>query len=306
MQEMECEIPCSDAVLAGTLTLPSEAGGACSVLMLPGSGPLDRDENTRGQRLDIFNTIAHHLAAQGVASLRYDKRGCGQSSGNYLAASYLDFVADAVSCFDWLRHQERCANDRLYLLGHSEGTLTAMDLALQRRDVAGIVQLCPVVEDFESALMRQARQLQDEVEALPGLRGIAYRVLFGNQVAAQRKLIDRVRSNRARPHEVESKRVGVKWLRQVLELDPAQLYAQLQWPLLLIAGAKDLQCNAAGVSAMLKLVPAPAAAHVLPNLTHVLRSDDDQPSIFRYPKLIKRPLEGLVLKLISEWLRNQA
>ena len=52
--------------------------------MIHGSGPMDRNENMPGQSLNVFNTIAEHLAEKGIASLRYDKRGCGKSGGNYL------------------------------------------------------------------------------------------------------------------------------------------------------------------------------------------------------------------------------
>ena len=78
MLESALEIKAADGVLAGTLCLPSDV----DLPLRPDasrSGPLDRDENVEGQRLDIFNTIAHQLAQRGFASLRYDskKRGCG-------------------------------------------------------------------------------------------------------------------------------------------------------------------------------------------------------------------------------------
>ena len=77
MVEIECTLEHAGAVLAGTLSLPSGTGRAPCVLMLPASGPLDRDENYKGQQVNAFNAIAHHLASKGFASVRYDKRGCG-------------------------------------------------------------------------------------------------------------------------------------------------------------------------------------------------------------------------------------
>src|SRR5690349_6626940 len=89
MPESEVGVSVDGAELSATLCTPSGQGRFPCVLMLPGSGPLDRDENVEGQRLDIFNTIAHHLAQAGFASLRYDKRGCGKSTGKCLEAGYL-------------------------------------------------------------------------------------------------------------------------------------------------------------------------------------------------------------------------
>ncbi|MFQ5796961.1 MAG: alpha/beta hydrolase family protein [Candidatus Bipolaricaulia bacterium] len=85
MIEKEVTVNSGDVRLAGTLSLPSEEGSFPCVLMIHGSGPVDRDENVRQLKLfkvklNVFNTIAHYLAAKGIASLRYDKRGSGQRS----------------------------------------------------------------------------------------------------------------------------------------------------------------------------------------------------------------------------------
>jgi uncharacterized protein len=76
--------------------------------------------------------------------------------------------------------------------------------------------------------------------------------------------------------------------------------------MLLIAGAKDVQCHSAGVPAIREITSAPVEIHVVPNLTHVLRFDQEQPSVLRYPELIQNPVEPLVSSLISRWLVKQA
>ena len=88
MVEMEVTVRSNGTRLSGTACRPDGAGRVASVLMIHGTGPLDRDENLKGQRIDAFNTIAHYLAAAGIASFRYDKRGCGRSSGDYYRAGH--------------------------------------------------------------------------------------------------------------------------------------------------------------------------------------------------------------------------
>jgi pimeloyl-ACP methyl ester carboxylesterase len=235
MLELDVSIQAADAVLSGTLCLPSNEDSFPAVLMLPGSGPLDRNENVEGQRLNIFNTIAHRLVEMGYASLRYDKRGCGLSTGDYFQAGYFDFVEDAIACFDFLRRNPGCLSDRIYALGHSEGALTAMHLSLKRPEMAGIIQLCPSVENIESALLRQASHVRDVM----GFTGSD----TADPVAAQKNAIERVKNNLAQPEEVERHFIGLKWLREMLGLDLKEAYAKMDAPMLLIAGAKDVQCD---------------------------------------------------------------
>ena len=75
--------------LAGTLTLPVGAESPLPAgLLMVGSGPLDRNENYKFLRVDATQQLAHALAAAGIASLRYDKRGVGASEGgDWRAAS---------------------------------------------------------------------------------------------------------------------------------------------------------------------------------------------------------------------------
>src|SRR5450830_1400979 len=79
--------------LAGSLCLPKGAGPSPAVVLVHGSGPSNRDEDIAGHK--IFLVLADHLARQGIAVLRYDKRGIGGSTGDYTAATTLDFAADA-------------------------------------------------------------------------------------------------------------------------------------------------------------------------------------------------------------------
>src|SRR5690554_948101 len=96
----------TDASLAGELTIPQGFERPPVVLMLHGSGPHDRNENLAGQRLDIFNTLARALAEAGFASLRFDKRGVAESSGNYMTHGIADLVADARAWLDLLAERD--------------------------------------------------------------------------------------------------------------------------------------------------------------------------------------------------------
>ena len=94
--------------LDGTLCLPLSQGLFPVVLMVHGSGPLDRNQNMKKQMLCIFNVFAHRLAESGFASVRFDKRGYGSSQGDYYAAGHNDFIDDVICWYDSLRLEEFC------------------------------------------------------------------------------------------------------------------------------------------------------------------------------------------------------
>ena len=80
--EQEVLFESNGVILSGTLTLPSAEGVYPAVLMIPGSGQVDRDENARKLPINAFRQISDYLVRQGYATLRYDKRGVGASQGD--------------------------------------------------------------------------------------------------------------------------------------------------------------------------------------------------------------------------------
>lgn len=294
--------------LSGTACLPDGKGRFPLVIMVHGSGPLDRDENMKGQQLNIFNTVARYLAREGFASLRYDKRGCGKSSGDYYTTGLLDLVNDSVSWFDTLRQSDFCESERIFVLGHSEGCIIAPQMSTIRPSVAGLVLLCPFVDDIESILIKQALRLQQEFDALPGVSGRIRRYLsrmMGVTVTSQKKLIDKLKSSNKDTFSFGFQKVPAKWLRELIRLDPRAIFSQVTCPMLLIAGEKDLQCNPDDVNRIAELTSGAVNTHIIKNLTHVLRLDEQQPYLLNSAELIKKPMEPSLLELIGEWFKKQ-
>jgi uncharacterized protein len=302
--EREIAVDAKGARLAGTLCLPAERGQFPVVLMIHGSGPLDRDQNMKGQKLDVFNTIAHRLAQAGVASVRFDKRGCGASQGDYYATGLYDLVDDVVCWLDLLDEGPHTRAGQVFLLGHSEGCLIAAQASLLRPELAGLMLLCPFVESTEDVLMSQAAQIEQELAAKTGLARLVIRVvarLMGSPAANQRALIRRLRNSTEPSLRVGLQRLPAKCLRELLGVDAAQVYAAIRCPMLLIGGEKDLQCNPADLSRIASLALGPVESHVVANLTHLLRRDDQAPTILGAARLLSQPLDTEVLELVVQW-----
>lgn len=308
MKELETRIHNGDVRLAGTLCLPDSAGRFPFVVFLHGSGPLDRDENMAGQRLDVFNALAHHLAANGVASLRYDKRGCGASTGNFREAGLTEFASDAEACVDAISRSELCA--QVFLLAHSEGCVLAPVLARKRPElVSAIGLLCPFMPPVERILLEQAKQIQRDLDAMPLVSRFFFRLAaFGlrDPVRGQQALIARIRASTSATLRVGLRPFPAKWLRELLAVEAQETFEGVVCPVLLVAGEKDVQCNPADVEQLRRLVAGPVTAYVVPDLTHVLRLDPGPPSLLGTHKLLKKPVAANVLELVCQWLKAAA
>lgn len=304
----------SDGVrLAGTLCLPSEEGTFPCVLMIHGSGPVDRDENTRQMKfikvnLNAFNTTAHYLAEKGIASLRYDKRGCGKSSGDYGKAGFHDLIRDAKAIYQYLSSQEYVKKDSLFLLGHSEGTVIAPKIAAEYPEIAGLILLAPFAQNMEQPLRYQVKKLKEDAEQGGGLNRLIMRLawkLTGDPAKVQSVLFEKIRSTTKDSFRYKGQRINAKWLREHLDDNPAETMRNISCPILALAGEKDIQVDPQDAVRIAELAKGDVEYHIVPNLTHILRLDYEPPSILNYKKLLKKDMDHSILELIGDWLERR-
>ena len=142
--------------LAGSLTLPKGEGPFPALVLVSGSGPQDRNEEIAivpGYR--PFEVIADALSSRGIAVLRYDDRGVGQSQGDNASANSGDLAGDAQAAFDYLLQREEINPDKVGILGHSEGAMIAAMLAAENPQISFIVAVAGIMADPYEALMLQ-------------------------------------------------------------------------------------------------------------------------------------------------------
>ncbi|MDV6332397.1 alpha/beta hydrolase [Asticcacaulis sp. 201] len=141
--------------LAGTFSVPNGKGPFPAVVLIAGSGPHTRDEDVFNHK--IFVVLTDALNRAGIAVLRYDKRGIGQSSGNYKTATTTDFTTDATAAVEWLKSRPEVNKSRIGLIGHSEGGLIAPTVAVADPSVAFVVLMAgPGLPGDTLLLMQQA------------------------------------------------------------------------------------------------------------------------------------------------------
>lgn len=286
-QSEEVTVAGPEGDLAGTLTLPQD--GRPVVLIIPGSGPTDRDgNNPMGVSASTYRLLAEGLAKRGIGSLRTDKRGMFASKGAIADANDVTIGAYVEDVAAWATlARARIANDCVWLLGHSEGGIVALAAANKLDGLCGVIlaaapgrplgtilreQLhanpanAPIWEQADAAIDKLEKGERVDTSGMhPGLAP-----LFGSQV--QGFLID------------------------VMAHDPSKLLASTELPVLIVQGGKDLQITKADAKA---LVAAREITEMVefPDMNHVLKDvegDDRMSNIAVYSKADVPLTTGLI------------
>jgi pimeloyl-ACP methyl ester carboxylesterase len=303
--EREATFQSGSLRLAGTLRLPgSKEGPYPAVLLLSGSGPLDRDENMKTYPINAMREIAEHLAKLDIATFRYDKRGVGASQGEYFRTGFFNQVDDAAAALAWLRQQAEIQSEKVFVLGHSEGAGISVRLAGTGAAVAGIVLLGGWARSGEEMLLWQAEQV------IPGMRGLnKWLINFLHIDIRKAQLIqfEKIKRSKKDCYRQMTVKVNAKWVREFLVYTPGEDLQKICVPVLAITGSKDIQIDPAEIGRMHSLVQGEFEGRVLPNVTHMLRVDlnPSRPTTQTYQEQIKKPVDPSILQIIGVWLQQQ-
>jgi alpha-beta hydrolase superfamily lysophospholipase len=304
MSEVEMRLASDAQTLAGSLLLPDGQGPFPAVLLIAGSGPIDRNSDHRRMPLGVTRELAQALAAQGIASLRYDKRGAGASTGSFLAAGLSDNIADAGVALDALAARPEIDADRLFAAGHSEGAVVATALAAREGSpLAGVVLLAGSARPGAELLLWQAEQIAPTLPAPVRALLRLFRVDLVKKVAKNHA---KLRATTADVVRMGGARINAKWSREFLDHDPAADLARIRVPVCAVTGGKDLQVNADDLDRIAALVGGPVETHRPADVTHLLRREAGPATLSTYKKQVRRPVEPEVLEIVTGWLVRQA
>jgi len=142
--------------LAGTLTLPKNIKNPPVAILISGSGAQNRNGELMGHK--PFLVLADYLTENGIAVLRYDDRGFGESKGDFQTATTFDFASDVESAITHLKSRNDINPNKIGLIGHSEGGLIAPIIASKNNDVAFIVLLAGPGVNGAKILETQSRK----------------------------------------------------------------------------------------------------------------------------------------------------
>ena len=280
----EVTLDTGKGVLYGSLTHPENAGLVPLVLIIAGSGPTDRDGNSRllPGKNNSLKMLSEGLASRGVAAARYDKRGIAASAAAGTEESRLTFdtfIDDAVAWIEKFKQDSRFSE--LGIIGHSEGSLIGM-VAAHRTAVHAFVSISGSGKPIYKTLM-------DQLE-----------LRMPHEVKEAERIINTLREGRkteqVSPQLQALFRPGVQpFLISMFGYDPAAEIERLELPVLIVNGSRDLQTDVSQAKLLAAAKPE-ASICIIDGMNHVLKEApaDPQGNLDTYSNPALPLAEGLL------------
>ncbi|MEX2454309.1 MAG: alpha/beta fold hydrolase [Rhodospirillaceae bacterium] len=254
-----------DGALHGTLTLPDGGAAADAVLIQAGAGPSDRNGNLPGLTSNALALLARALGERGIASLRTDKRGTGESAAASSGEAGLSpslYARDVAAWTAWLKQRPRVR--RVFLAGHSEGALI-VTLAARTEAPAGLILLAGAGHRIAEIIRRQLAAgplpapLREEADRI--IASLEAGRLHPNPNPALYALF----RESVQPYLIE-------WFRY----DPAGELAKTGMPALAVQGTTDLQIDVADAERLAAARPG-VDLKIVDGMNHMLKRAPTDP-----------------------------
>jgi len=331
-EEVCFENKAAEVMLSGTLTLPLKQKQAPAVVLIPCAGPVERDASLYGHK--PFLVLADHLTRQGIAVLRFDKRGIGKSTGSFETATSIDFAADVLVGINYLKTRNDIAKKQIGLIGHGEGGYIASVAAAQSKDCAFAILMAGTGVNGERQIREQSAIKHKACSADMDIVAWGENMqaqLFGivkrepDVIMAEKQLREYVAQHLNAISDAQKKAfetifameyneanlnmlvtvVNSPSFRHWLVSDPAAELKKVSVPVLALNGELDqwvpAKLNLAGIANALKTGGnGDYMTLELPNLNHHFQTC--QPGMTE-PANIEETLAPSVLKVISDWIK---
>ena len=306
------------ARIYGTLTLPNPSEKSPACLFIGGSFPQTRDGNLDNLQTDwfptplpernLFRDEAKILSHLGIATFRYDKRGCGQSEGDFNTTSLFDLVADARMAWQWLRGLPEIDPERIGVLGQSEGAVIALMLAAQGPHICFYIWQGGIYNNLEQILKWQAEAFFQGDRAKIDNFKQNVPLMYWTYKQIDDMFASTKRSENFFPigDENWSKNLYLKNLKEHFDNPPSALVNKVKCPVLILHGEMDRNTSPKEAllmqQALLKAGNKNVTAHIFPGLDHSFRRlgepDED------FVTAMNRPLAPVMPEALTNWLNS--
>ncbi|MHC4227967.1 MAG: alpha/beta hydrolase [Planctomycetota bacterium] len=278
--------------LEGTLLVPDEEADIPVALFIAGSGPTDRDGNLPAMKNNSMKMLANALSENGIASLRYDKRGAGKSQkagGKEIDLRFEHFILDAKDWIGLLKKDKRFSE--VIVIGHSEGSLLGM-VASQEGNVDKFVSIAGPGKSADKSIREQLKSQPPKVLkiALP----IIDKLTLGETVDNINPMLHSLFRPGVQPYMIS-------WFKY----DPAKEIAKLRIPVLIVQGSTDIQVSKTDANILAEANPK-SKLMVVKGMNHIFKEAEEERmkniATYNQPEL---PIKPELVEIITDFINHE-
>lgn len=266
-EEMIVKVEDTPYEISGVWEVPEGFYGH-AVVLVSGSGPVDRDGNIPKWKNDLYLSFAKKLHDLGIATFRYDKPGVGKSTGDYYEAGLSDYIAAGVQV---LRRVKDIPEARVVtLVGHSEGALIGPAI-LEQEPADGFVFFSGTTGSGEELLSFQLNALMEEFQKMKGIKGFFLRLInIEKKLRKQnQKVLGKMRDTKDAKIRYRGAQLNAKWYREMLTYDWKRYVHAIPEHSMAIEGGRDIQVQQGSAQAFAEMTGTRAV--VISDMNHIMR-----------------------------------
>lgn len=278
------------------------------VLLIMGTGKLDRDGNMKGFKTDLYKNMSDMFVNMGYVCIRYDKRGTHESGGKFNTAGLSDLVNDSASVIEYAKGLPYVDENRIIACGHSEGSMIATLLTKQTK-LERIILLGGACMCLKSAMEYQNFAVLDEFKDKKGLLAwFINKTMNKEKVKKQlNALYDKAKNSPKDTFFYKGAFLPAKWMREhgaLTDEDYIKMIEEYNGKVLAITGQADLQADYTYLDKIAEFENI--TTYTPDKVNHMLKEIDDTNSILtvqkQYKRLAKNPMHEGTQRQIEEFL----
>ena len=278
------------------------------VLLIMGTGKLDRDGNGFGLKSNLYKDLSDMFVKMGYVCIRYDKRGTHKSTGEFKTAGLSDLVNDSASVIEYAKELPYVDENRIIACGHSEGSMIATLLTKQQK-LESIILLGGACMCLKSAMEYQNFKILDEFKDKKGILAWFFNKTM-NKEKIKKQLTDfyqKANKTNKDTFFYNGAFISSKWIKEhgsLTDEDFVKIIEEYNGKVLAITGQSDLQADHTCLDKIKEFENV--TTYAPEKVNHMLKEIDDDNSYLtlqkQYKRLSKSPIHEGTQNQIEEFL----